>query len=130
MFDQPAGLSDVLGILGISPDDLLGEGGEALVYALDADRVARISRSDGDALDARNALLGELRPSASALPFAIPEVLEKHRIAGHHVNIERRLPGRDLAATLRDIEGPRRVALIDSYLDAAARIGDLRPERD
>lgn len=130
MFDRPPQLDDVLGALGIDPDDLLGEGGEALVYGLDADRVARVNRSSSDTLDARNALLRELHQSASAVPFAVPEVLETHRLAGLDVTIERRLPGRDLAEVLVGREGPRRVALIEAYLNAAACIGDLRAERD
>lgn len=119
----------MLAALGIEADALLGHGGEASVFALDADRVARINNRGAEHLEARAAFGAELRRSADRVPFAIPEVLETREIAGHVVTIERRLPGRDLMAVLDEASADDRVALIHAYLEAAARIGDLAIER-
>ena len=64
--------------LGISSDQRLGQGGEAIVYAMDGERVARIYHPGTDPADvaARSALLDELAGSAQRVPFAIPAVLE------------------------------------------------------
>jgi Ser/Thr protein kinase RdoA (MazF antagonist) len=120
-------LSPVLSVLGISASHRLGQGGEAVVYALDADRVARIHRR-GTRLaqvEARSALLAELADSADRVPFAIPEVLETRQIHGHSVTIEPRLPGSCLQDALAASRGAGRAALVRSYLEAAAQIGAL-----
>lgn len=121
----------VLRRLGVGPGDLLGEGGEAWVYALDARRVARVhrARESDAAAEARAALLVELGRSAARVPFALPEVLETVAVEGRIVAIERRLPGRPLRDAFRKATGEARAALVHSYLDAAAAIGDLRVER-
>jgi Ser/Thr protein kinase RdoA (MazF antagonist) len=125
------GLAEILNQFGIAHDALLGRGGEALVYALDAERVARIyHKGAGRAtVDARAALLQELSGSAHGVPFAIPAVLETLVVEGRIVTVERRLPGRPLIDLLGEAVGSTRSALIRSYLDAAAHIGDLIADR-
>ncbi len=122
-----AGLARVLESFGVGVDALLGRGGEAHVYALDADRVLRVHHVDTrrSSVERRNALLAELAPGAADLPFAIPAVLDTVEREGHIVVLERRLPGRPLNAVLRDASGASRETLVRAHLDAAARIGDI-----
>jgi hypothetical protein len=121
------GLANVLNRLEIAHDALLGRGGEALVYALDADHVARIYHpgTNRAAVDARAALLQELAGSAHRVPFAIPTVIETLGFDAWIVTLERRLPGRPLNEVLGEAVGFTRTTLIHAYLNAAARIGDL-----
>ncbi len=57
-------------------------------------------------------------------------MLSTLEIADRVVTIERRLPGRDLSSLLEGASSDVRAALIVSYLDTAARIGDLIVNRD
>jgi hypothetical protein len=125
------GLADLLHRLGIAQDALLGRGGEAFVYALSAERVARIYHpgTNGVTVAERAALLQELSGSAHRVPFAIPTVLEILTLEDRIVTIERRLPGRPLNEVLGEARGVARTRLIHAYLDAADRIGDLRVDR-
>ena len=77
---------------GSVPADELGHGGEAVVYALDAERVLRVHRHEA-ADHARR--IGELYAALdrSAVPYALPEVLEVHGDGEVSWSIERRLPG-------------------------------------
>lgn len=117
----------VLSALGIGAGALLGRGGEASVYALDAERVARVHHlgTRRSAVDDRALLLAELGRSTTRVRFAIPTVLETTELEGHLVSIERRLAGRPLSDVLGESAGEPRAALVRAYLDAAARIGDL-----
>ncbi len=117
--------------LGISSDQRLGQGGEAVVYAVDAERVARIYHPGTDLANvaARTALLDELADSAHCVPFAIPAVLDTLTHEERIVTIERRLPGRPVNELLAEVSGDVRTALIRSHLDAAARLGDLTVQR-
>jgi aminoglycoside phosphotransferase (APT) family kinase protein len=112
----------VLARLGIDRSNVLGEGGEATVYALDADRVLRLPKAavPASALDGRRALLDVIRDRA---PFATPVVLDHIDVDGRTIVIERRLPGRNALEVL-DTTGDR-AALVRSHLDAAAAIADL-----
>jgi aminoglycoside phosphotransferase (APT) family kinase protein len=121
----------VLAWLGIAEDAFLGAGAEAQVYALDARRVARIhargvARAD---VSSRASLLSELAAGAGAVPFAIPRVLDIAVVETRLISIESRLPGRALSDALTDARGEQRARLIRAYLEAAARIGDLRLDR-
>ena len=121
-----AGLERLFSALGIGVDDLLGEGGEAWVFALDEERIARVSRgATRDQVDGRTRLLAELGQSAHKVPFSIPAILDTHEIEGRVVTIERRLPGRPLDQLLTEKSGAAREALIRSYLETANRLGDL-----
>lgn len=130
-FLEDPGVPAVLAALGVPSDARLGCGGEASVYALDASRVLRIHRAGTSvaSVDRRAALLAELQPSASRLPFKIPRVLERRLVADRVVTVEPRLPGRPLSDVLAASSGPERAALIEAYLAAAARLAELAIER-
>jgi aminoglycoside phosphotransferase (APT) family kinase protein len=122
----------VLDALGIGPDDLLGQGGEAWVYGLDGARVARIYRpgTSEPGVNGRITLLQEMTANAGRVPFAIPTVLDRLEVGAHWITIERRLAGRPLIDLLLTATGPIREQLIIAYLEAAAaihRLGVVRP---
>jgi len=121
----------VLKALGIPEGAFLGSGAEAQAYALDGRRVARVHGLGvaEDDVRGRASLLSELAGSAGAVPFAIPRVLEIAAVEDRLVSIETRLPGRALSEVLGEASADQRAGLIRAYLDAAARIGDLRLER-
>ena len=118
--------------LGIASGDPLGSGGESVVYAMDADRVARIHRPGVDRVhvDARAAQLLELDEQRDRVPFAIPQVLETRDVEDCAVHIESRLPGASMMDALRDTTGAAREALLRAYLDASTAIGRLDAVRD
>jgi aminoglycoside phosphotransferase (APT) family kinase protein len=122
------GILAVLAAFGVGDDEPLGWGGEAWVYALDDDRVLRVLTPGGRAEDigTRQRLvdgLGVTRP-----PFALPEVLEVGEIGGRAFALERRLPGRSVLDALDSARGTQRRHLVESYLDTAAKLGDLHLE--
>lgn len=118
-------LSDeaVLAALGIDESAFLGRGGEARVFALDAERVVRLPHPGSPTL-----ALEERRRLFDALPtmgdVALPQVLDHLDIGGRTVVVERRLPGRTALDVLAE-PGTDRDTLIRDYLDVAARIADL-----
>src|SRR5436190_13636897 len=122
-FPDDPGLVAVLVRFGVRPDDLLGQGGEAWVYALDADRVVRVLHSGGtvDHVRRRQRLIEELIRSRPA--FDLPDALDVGEIDGRVFVVERRLAGRSLMAELRVVEGSRRARLIEAHLEAAAALG-------
>ena len=128
---MPADLVRVMDAFGIGPNALLGQGGEALVFALDEERIARINRAGTNRaqVTGRTVLLSELGRSAGRAPFAIPVVLDTSVIGDCIVTIERRLPGRPLNQLLGQLAGEARDSLIRAYLEAAAQIGDLTIDR-
>lgn len=116
----------VLADLGVQPADLLGSGGEAEVYALDAGRVLRLHRHEA-AEQAR--AIAELCSGLdrSAVPYELPEVLEVHERDGVSWSIERRLPGRPLDGLLAGLRGMDRASGLTAYLEGAAAFGALGP---
>ncbi len=130
-YPRDAGLQRTLERFGLSPDALLGHGGEALVYALDAKRVLRVHHAGttAETVEARRALLTELAAGAQHVPFSIPEVLDTSKVEDRIATIERRLPGRPAMRVLEELRGEARAELLRAHLDAAARIGDLPLER-
>lgn len=119
----PATDEEVLARFGVGAGALLGEGGEARVHALDAERVLRIPRppTPDDALEARRRLLDTV---AGTGVVALPEVLEHRRVGGRLVVVERRLPGRNALQVLADA-GTDRAALVRHHLDVAATVASL-----
>ena len=113
----------VLAHFGIGPDALLGEGGEARVFALDDDRVLRLPHPGTPvaALDSRGALLSCV---AGAGTVAVPEVLEHRTVADRVVVVERRLPG-DCALDVLGRPGTHREALVRHHLEVAASVASL-----
>ncbi|MET0902888.1 MAG: phosphotransferase [Acidimicrobiales bacterium] len=124
--DDPARRA-VLDRYGVGRDDLLGHGGEAHVFALDAERVLRVHRNV-DAADAAAHVrrIGALydRLDRSAVPFALPQVLEVHEDEVSW-SIERRLPGRALDGCLDALDGDQRRQAIAGYVDGAAAFAAL-----
>jgi hypothetical protein len=117
----------VLKELGVDPGELLGYAGEACVFAYGGEQIVRIhhAEADGAAVEARSALLGELRPHHGQLPFAIPHVCELRVIAERYVTFEPRLHGRTLARALREVRGTGRRELLLSTLEASRALSRL-----
>jgi putative membrane protein len=112
----------ILDRYGIGPDDFLGRGGEANVFALDAERVLRLHRSSDPAASADytrriGALYDQL--DRDAVPFALPQVLEVHEDEVSW-SIERRVAGRPLDQRLGGLADDDRRRAIDGYIDGAA----------
>jgi len=124
-FPDDRGLLDVLARFGVRPDDVLGHGGEAWVYALDHARVLRVLHAGGtvDHVRRRSRLIDEL--TRSRVAFDLPEALDVGEINGRVFVVERRLAGRSVMAELRVADGSRRARLIEAHLEAAAALGDL-----
>jgi hypothetical protein len=117
----------VLRELGVDPAELLGYGGEACVFAYGNEQIVRIhhAEADGAAVEARSALLSELRPHHGRLSFAIPHVCELRVIAERFVTFEPRLHGQTLARALREVRGTRRGELLLSTLEASRALSRL-----
>ncbi len=110
---------------GLTDADLLGQGGESRVYALDRERVLRLYAPDASLayIQARQdfyAWLAEQRP-----PFATPHVLEHGVIKQQPYAIERRMSGQDFERLLPQLTGDERARALASYLDVALRIGTI-----
>lgn len=127
-FPEDGGAVEVLAAHALTPSALLGSGGEATVYALDAERVLRVHRPGPGlaALERRAQLLAELAARASGLPFALPRVLDVRRVHERWISVETRLPGRPLAVVLDGAGGAEREALVLSYLQCGARLCGVR----
>jgi aminoglycoside phosphotransferase (APT) family kinase protein len=127
-FPNDSGLVDVLVHFGLRPDDVVGNGGEAWVYALDQTRVLRVLHTGGtiDHVHRRQHLVDELKRSRP--PFDVPEVLDVGELEGRVFVVERRLPGRSLLVEMSVADGSRRTQLIEAHLEAAAALGDLHLE--
>lgn len=115
----------VLRSFGAGPDDLLGWGGEAVVVALDADRIVRVLHRGGDreSLERRYELVEELRAGSNR--YALPELLEITEVAGRTCAVERRIPGTSVLRALDHVGGPDRDRLVEAHLQAAADLSDL-----
>lgn len=123
-FPEDPGAAEALAAFGLTPDALIGRGGEASVFAFDASRVLRVYRPgpEQSAIERRAGLLAELSARAGELPFALPRVLEVRRVGERWTSVETRLPGRPLAEALEQSDGAERDALVLSYLEGAARL--------
>jgi putative membrane protein len=104
----------------------LGSGGEADVYALDADRVLRVFHGDPGPSAAEltavyrrwaaNARAGN-RPS-----FGLPDVLDTGVDDGLHWQVLARLPGHPVNRWLTGLPANERQPLLDAYLDAVFEV--------
>ncbi len=113
---------------GLSRADKIGEGGESEVFALGVTRVLRVHRREAGDYTRR---IGELYAALdrSAVPFALPEVLEVESDGEVSWSIERRLPGRPLDSSLGSLRGADRNRALCGYIDGAAAFGALGAPR-
>lgn len=121
-----------LSALGASDAPLLGEGGEARVYALGDRQVLRLTRPGASFAQqrVRTELLEEIAAGRGAITFATPEVERLVAVDDRVAVIERRLPGIPFSQALFETHGSERQQLLLSYLDAASQIGDIAVKRD
>lgn len=122
----------VLEALGAKDARLIGQGGEAKVYALNERQVLRLLRSGASLaveLD-RAELLSEIAAGRHAVSFTTPDVERVMEIDGRVAVIERRLVGISLAQALDVAQGEERELLVQGYLDAASQVGDIAVKRD
>ena len=119
---------EVLRAFGVGPNDYLGHGGEAWVYALGHDRVLRVLHRGGSIDDVRTraALVAELREGTNPIP--LHELFDVGERAGRVYAIERRLLGHSVLSALAHLGGSTRTQLIEAHLDAAHALGDLNLE--
>lgn len=124
---EPVDVADraVLARFGVGPADRLGGGGEAEVYALDAERVLRVHKNPGAAAYVRRvgALYDEL--DRTAVPYALPTVIEVDEDDQGSWSIEVRLPGRSMDGLVTVVGGRDRETMLRSYVDGAAAFGRL-----
>jgi hypothetical protein len=125
-FPSDPGLVAVALRFGVTPNALLGHGGEAWVYALDEERVLRVLHDGGAKPHVlrRMALVEQLARSRPI--YRLPEVLDLGEFEGRTYAVERRLPGRSMMEELGRLEGAARGRLIEAYLDTSASLGDLQ----
>ncbi|HSH05058.1 MAG TPA: aminoglycoside phosphotransferase family protein [Anaerolineae bacterium] len=128
---QTRSLIETLDQFGLKPDDLIGQGGEANVYALDRQRVLRVYH-EGTAQESilrRAKLLAELAQSATAVPFALPTVEETILDTPCLATIEPRLPGQAMMQAMKESDSNHREEMIRAYLDAASQVRHLAVPR-
>ncbi|MBK1794494.1 hypothetical protein JHL21_08255 [Devosia sp. WQ 349] len=113
---------EILEALGAESIIMLGQGGEAKVYALGADRVARLHRADARLEDAlrRQKLLAVI--GQSQLPFQTPTVCDVREIGGVVVSIEPRLLGSPTHIALQAATGDERRAILGAHLNGAMEL--------
>ncbi len=116
----------ILQRFGIGPDALLGSGSESRVFALDADRVLRISFGSlaGEQTEGLQHLLEGL--AAGDIGVATPRTLDRGRLGSQEFRIDQRIPGRSLASWLETPrpEAERQRALL-GFAEVAGRVAEL-----
>ena len=123
--------AQLLKAFNVGPDDLIGAGQEAYVYALGTDRVLRIFRDRVplDRLRRRLSFYDAIRSQEA--PFRTPSILDVGESHGRVYWIEHRLPGISLTSRLPILAGRARSRAIASYVDAAAAVRTLAcPQRE
>lgn len=117
----------LLAALGQPGAELIGYGGEARVYRLDAHRAIRILHpgATAESARARARFLAEIAEGARHLPFATPEIQEIVALEGRVAMIETLLPGEPFSRRLETAEGSGRENLLAAHLGAAERIAEI-----
>ncbi len=110
--------------------DLLGEGGEAQVYALGPDHVVRIDKAPADRrlTTRRHAFYAALDPAR--VPFRLPTIVQEAERDGVSYSVERRIAGRSLADALPDLEGAARRRALTAYAETATSVRRLGYAQD
>ena len=123
--------NEALSHFNINQTNLLGEGGEAQVYALDETHIVRLYRQGATVEGAaeRTALLAEIAAGATHLPFETPVVFEQGVFNDRVYTIEKRIAGTSLLNALTQADADTRRSLIEQYMDAAWQLGTLDIKR-
>jgi hypothetical protein len=119
---------EILAALGAADGRLLGQGGEARVYAIGESNIARIHKtgaSMGEALQRQSLLdaIGRLD-----LPFATPAVVRVEAVKDRIVTIERRLPGVPTATALQAASGDVRRDILLAFLEGTLALMGIGEE--
>jgi aminoglycoside phosphotransferase (APT) family kinase protein len=118
----------ILARFGIDLSARIGHGGEATVYALDAERVLRVYHGEPHDLAALAPFYQQL--ASQDVGFATPRILEHGTIDGLTYSVDRRIPGRAMMDLLPELRGNARRQAFESYFDGVERIRELRVDFD
>ena len=110
--------------------DLLGQGDEALVYALGPDHVVRVHKalSDRGLTARRHTFYAALDPARVA--FHLPTIVQDAECHGVSYSVERRISGRSLADALPDLECAARQRALTAYAETATSIRSIGYAQD
>lgn len=124
----PPDTARILKQFNLSEDDLLGEGSESFVYAVDEGHILRVVKPKSPAAVDRRHLQSFLSELAGHLPFKTPEIFEIAPDGSY--TVERRLHGRPFNVMLRTAGDDARDKAFRNYVAAmdAFRDIDLSPE--
>lgn len=113
-----------LKLFGLTPDALVGSGGESRVYALDQERVLKLYQGHPITyLERRQQFYAWLK--AQHTGFETPNILEIGNTAAGAYTLETRMGGRDFAKVLPTLTGPARERALQSYLSVADALGHI-----
>ena len=105
--------------------DRLGEGDEAVVYALGPERVLRVQKKRADSALACRRCAFYAALDRTRIAFEVPSILEVGETDGVCWSVERRVAGLCLADALPRFEEPIRRRALLAYADAAAAVRRL-----
>lgn len=117
--------SKVLKKFGVTEDKLLGEGGEAWVYAIGSDKILRIYKNND--LSKNVVAIKKLYKKLDwqSVGLESQNILQSDVISGSMYCIEQRLSGRDLCKALPALKGSDREKALDSFYNKAKQIHKL-----
>jgi len=117
----------VLTVVGYPNAKVLGEGGEAVTYALSDNEVLRVLKAGANSSDFydRCTLTQRIHTAASELDFATPEIFDCIEVNGRLATRERRLPGLALDKYLNNCTERERTAALIKWLDTAEKLSTL-----
>lgn len=117
--------SDILKSFGVTENELLGEGGEAWVYALSADKILRIYKNNdlSKNVGAIKKLYRKLDWESVGLESQ--NILHSDILNGSMYCIEQRLNGQDLSKALPTLKGDDRKKVLDDFYNKAKLIHQL-----
>jgi putative membrane protein len=115
--------------LGLDNSAVIGEGGEAVTFSLDDERVLRVYRQGSQAYVERLAGFYE-GLNGAGVTFAVPRILDWGATDGVVYAIQTRLRGAPLSRMLPLMSGAARRRALTSYLEAALSIRKMTVEAD
>lgn len=112
----------VLQKFSLNEADMLGQGGEGIVYALDEQRVLKICKAEAkiERLERKKDFYALLQGKDVA--FDVPQVIEVASLGDVSYTIEKRIPGKSLTEVLKTADGSQRQALWESYVNMVGNI--------